>query len=844
VFVSSTLGELAEERRAVARAITALRLTPVMFEAGARPHPPRELYQAYLAQSDVFIGIYWQRYGQVSAGMDVSGLEEEFLLSGTEGLPRLLYVKAPAPDREPGLAELLARIREGASYRRFSTPAELGRLVRDDLAALLSERFAAHSAATPGSSSAGARRLPAGTTSLVGREQAIDEVAGLLGRPDVRLVTLTGPGGVGKTRLALAVGERLRDRFDGAVFVPLETASRREQVLAGIARAVGASLAGTDSPLQVLAEMLGGSRWLLILDNLEQVLGVAGDLAELLARCPDLAILATSRRVLGVRAEHDYPVPPLMLADDPNAPVKTLLASPAVALFVDRARAVHPGFALTEENAAAVAEICRRLEGLPLAIELAAARTRLLNPGELLRRLAASPDALGTGSVDMPQRQRTLRDTVQWSVDLLDDDERSLLETTAIFVDGWTVDAAGQVAGLAEERALELSEALERSSLIQLDSTEPGPRCRMLNVIRRFVAERLAARPDAAEIGRRHADYYQALAERADRPLRGLDQDHAAEGLEVEAANLAATVSWYLAHDRGPLPHLFRVLWLFWGLRDHFGEARGWIEQLMPAVDSWEPDAQAELWWTAATVAVEVVGQDQALAASQRLESLLPEIRDPYLHVVSQLAMAGISFVVGDFESALRTELAGLEELRGQDEPYWTTVAVLTVGLVETAMGRYEDALGHLREARASAGRLDHGGLSSWSQVQLGILALARGRPEEARPLLEEGLELTLATYSTRNVTLCLTAFAQLALVLGEGERAALLAGAAEGLRQRVGLRAWPLQEQGEAQLVAGIRQALGADRFDQEFAAGVQLNRQQAIAAARDPRRTSTAAS
>jgi predicted ATPase len=844
VFVSSSLSELAEERRAVARAITALRLTPVMFEAGARPHPPRELYQAYLAQSDVFIGVYWQHYGQVSAGMEVSGLEDEFLLSGTEGLPRLLYVKRPAPDREPRLAGLLARIREEASYKRFSTPAELGRLVRDDLAALLSERFAARSAASAAPSSRGSRRLPVGTTSLVGREHDIDEVAGLLGRPEVRLVTLTGPGGVGKTRLALAVGEQLRDRFDDAVFVPLETATRPEQVLAGIARAVGASLAGTDSPLPALAEQLGGSSWLLILDNLEQVLGVAGDVAELLARCPDVAILVTSRRVLGVRAERDYPVPPLMLADDPAVSVAALSASPAVALFVDRARAVRPDFELTEENAAAVAEICRRLEGLPLAIELAAARTRLLDPGELLHRLATSLDALGTGSVDMPRRQRTLRDTVQWSVDLLDDDERSLLEAMAIFVDGWTVDAAGQVAGLAEDRVLELSEALERSSLIQLDSAEGGPRLRMLNVIRRFVAERLAARPDAAEIGRRHADYYRALAERADRPLRSLNQDHAADGLEVESANLAATVDWYLANDRAPLPHLFRVLWLFWGLHDHFGEARGWVDQLMPTVDSWEPHAQAELWWTAATIAVEVVGQDQALAASQRLESLLPGVRDPYLHVVSQLAMAGISFVVGDFESALRTELAGLEELRGQDEPYWTTVAVLTVGLVETAMGRPEDALSHLREARALAERFDHGGLSAWSQVQLGILALARGRPEEARPLLDEGLELTLASHSTRNVTLCLTAFAQLALVQGEVERAALLAGAAEGLRQRVGLRAWPLQEQGEAQMVAAIRQALGADRFDQEFAAGVQLNRQQAIAAAQDLRNTSTAAS
>jgi predicted ATPase len=609
---------------------------------------------------------------------------------------------------------------------------------------------------------------------------------------------------------------------------------------------VGASLAGTDSPLQVLVEQLSGGRWLLILDNLEQVLDVAGDLGKLLARCSRVVILATSRTVLGLRAEPDYPVPPLSLADDPTASVETLIASPAVALFVDRARAVHPDFALTKENAAAVAEICRRLEGLPLAIELAAARTRLLDPDELLRRLAASLDALGTGSVDMPPRQRTLRDTVQWSVGLLDDDERSLLETMAIFVDGWTVAAAGQVAGLAEDRVLDLSEALARSSLIQLDSTEPGPRLRMLNVIRRFVAERLAARLDVAEIGRRHADYYRALAERADRPLRGLDQDHSAEGLEAEAANLAAAVDWYLAHDRQPLPHLFRVLWLFWGLRDHLGEAPGWIDQMLPTADSLEPRAQAELLWTAAVTAVEVVGEDQATlaAAGQRLGSLLASIRDPYLHAVSQLAMAGTAGVVGDFDGALQGELASLEEFRGQDEPYWTTVAILSVGLWETALGRPEAALGHLREARDLAGRFDHAGLSAWSQVQLGILAIARGRPEEARALLDEGLELSLATHATRNVTLYLTAFAQLAFVQGEGERAALLAGAAEGLAQRVGLRAWPLQQQGEAQMVAQIRQALGADRFDRDFAAGVQLSRQQAIAAVRDPRGTGAEAS
>ena len=486
-------------------------------------------------------------------------------------------------------------------YRYFRTPAELGRLVRDDLASLLSERFAATrpSAAavesppppSPRSRRRGPSPLPVGTTSLVGRQQAIDQVAGLLDRPGVRLVTLTGPGGIGKTRLALAVGDRLRGDFDaGAVFVPLDTVSQPEQVLGRIGRALRVDLAGTDSPLQALVEHLGDERWLLVLDNVEHVLEVAGDLEELLASSPNLAILATSRTVLGLRAEQEYPVPPLPMPADPaTMPVQELAAWPAVALFVDRARAVRRGFALTEANAAAVVALCRRLEGLPLAIELAAARTRLLDPEVLLRRLATSLDALGQGAVDLPERQRSLRATVEWSVGLLEDAERSLLEIVAVFVDGWTVEAAAEVAGLEEDRALALSEALARHSLVYLDRTDHGPRLRMLETIRVFVVERLAARSDVVAVRRRHADYYRVLAERADRPLRGVGQGESAERLEAEAGNLAAAVEWYLANDRAPLPHLFRVLWLYWGLRDHLGEARSWIDQLLPTVDSLDP---------------------------------------------------------------------------------------------------------------------------------------------------------------------------------------------------------------------------------------------------------------
>jgi predicted ATPase len=847
VFVSSSLAELAEERRAVTRAISALRLTPVLFEQGARPHPPRDLYRAYLAQSDVFIGLYWQRYGHIAAGMDVSGLEDEFDLS--RGLPRLLYVKAPAPDREPRLTALLARIEREVSYRPFGTPAELDRLVRDDLAMLLSERFAAalpfgagpvpapspSAARSPSAAGRGPRPLPAGTTSLVGREQAIGEVAALVEQAGVRLVTLTGPGGIGKTRLAVAVGQRLRDGFGaGTAYVPLAAVTEPEAVLAGIGRATGADLAGAGSPLEALAERFGDDRWLLILDNLEQVVDVAPDLGELLARCPGMAILATSRTVLGLRAEREYPVSPLELPADSATIPADLAESPAVALFVDRARAVRPGFALTDRNAAAVAQICRRLEGLPLAIELAAARTRLLDPATLLDRLAASFDAVGTGTPDLPDRQQTLRATVEWSVGLLDDAERSLLEILAVFAGGWTIEAAARVAGLDDDRSLELAEALVRHSLVQLDSGRDGPRCRMLETIRQFVAERLAARPDVAEVERRHADYYRALAEQADRPMRGAAHTEWLERLEAETGNLAAAVRWYLAHDPAPLPHLFRVLWPFWFLRDPMGEGRSWVGQLLPAADSLDPQARAELQWTALVAALEVGDDDAALAARERLGPLLAGIGDPYLHAVSQLAMAWSSPILGDLDGALRMASVSLDRLRSLDEPFWTALAVGSLGAVETAVGHYDDALLHLGEAGDLGDRFGSAWLGAWSRVQIGTLFILRGHQDEARARLDEALNLSLSAHSTRSVTLCLAAFARLALAQGDPERAALLAGAAEGLRRPAGLRPWPTLRRAEAEMVVQARQALGAGRFDQVFASGSRLSRPDAVAAAR----------
>jgi tetratricopeptide (TPR) repeat protein len=357
----------------------------------------------------------------------------------------------------------------------------------------------------------------------------------------------------------------------------------------------------------------------------------------------------------------------------------------------------------------------------------------------------------------------------------------------------------------------------------------------MLETVRAFVAVRLGARPDAAGVHRRHADYYRALGGQADRPLRGAGQGEWLERLQAEAGNLAAAVRWYLACDPAPLPHLFRILWPFWYLRDRQAEARPWVDQLLPVAASFDPQARAELEWAATVTANEVGDDTAALAARRRLEPLLEEIQDPLLHAICQLVMAWTSPITGDFDGALREVSASLEELRGQDEPFFTALAAFTAGAAETALGRPDGALQHLAVMRELADRFGYTWLTASARLQLGMLAIVQGRPGQARELLDEALDLSLAIRIIRNVTLCLAAFAQLAFAEGDPERAALLAGAAEGLRGRAGFSTWPMLRRGETQLAAQIRQALGDDRFGQAFAAGSALSQHEAVAAIRD---------
>jgi predicted ATPase len=842
VFVSSTLAELADERAAVARAISTLRLTPVMFELGARPHPPRELYRAYLAQSDIFIGLYWQRYGWIGPDMEISGLEDEFRLS--HSIPRLLYVKTPAPEQEPRLTAMIAELQtEGTdSYRSFRSPRELGRLVRDDLALLLSERFTTSvgpsgPSASPASTTSdrrGSRSLPVTSTSLIGREHDIVEVSKLLQTPEVRMVTLTGPGGIGKTRLAIAVGEQLDDRHPhGTVFVSLAAIAQPELVLPRIAAAGGATIEGARPPLDVLVEHFAEVPALLVLDNLEQVAEVAPELDQLLARCPDLEILATSRAVLRLRAEREYPVRPLSVpASSERTPVGQLASLPAVQLFVDRAQAVRYDFALTEDNALAVVEICRRLDGLPLAIELAAARTRLLDPGALLARLGSRLDALGTGPVDLPERQRTLRATVEWSIGLLDEAEQQMLATLSVFVEGWTVDAAVHVSDLTEDRALDLLDGLAGKSLVNVDATDAGPRFRMLASVREFAAERLAASADLADVERRHAEYFRALVENADWPTER--QAEWAERLQTDEENLRIAIRWFLTHDIAPLPHMFRILWLFWQMRGRMPVGRAWIDEVRLRADALDDRAQAELLFTSAVTAVEVGDDDSALAAVDGLKRLEGRIDDPYLESAAQLAVSWILPIVDDLDGALQAASTALDGFRRQNDPFMA-FAALTVGMLQMTLDRHADAHAHLTEVNELGGQFGNNWLESSAQSQLASLAVRAGRLDEARALLVGSVDASEDTeLSTLNVTFSLVASAQLALSEGDARRAATALGAADGLRRRASLRAWPSTRRREAELVTRVKQEIDAHDFEEVFAAGSELSHREAVALVR----------
>ncbi len=405
-------------------------------------------------------------------------------------------------------------------------------------------------------------RLPAPLASFVGREREVRALRGLLQRRDARLVTLTGPGGSGKTRLSIQAATDVAGVFDaGVVFVPLAPVSGPADVAHAIARAFDASELGNRDPVAHAIERIGGRSLLLLIDNFEHVVTAAPVLLELLGGCRNLTLLVTSRAALRLSGEQEFPVAPLTLPDIGHLPpAAELLANPAIALFVDRATRVMPDFALTDANAAVVAAICARLDGLPLAIELAAARLKVLTPAALLDRLNRGPAGarlwvIGGGARDLPERQRTMHDTIAWSYNLLDADEQFLLRCMAGFPGGCTLDAATAVCRtgpVTEHAALEarmlngMASLLDNSLIYRIDGPDGEPRCTTLETIREFALEQLQAAGESAELRRRHAAYYLAIVEATGALLFAGPRERARAA--AEQANIDAALRWLVEH--------------------------------------------------------------------------------------------------------------------------------------------------------------------------------------------------------------------------------------------------------------------------------------------------------
>ncbi|WP_167760609.1 DUF4062 domain-containing protein [Blastococcus sp. CT_GayMR16] len=820
VFVSSTLEELAAERAAVRAAITGLRLTPVMFELGSRAHPPRELYRAYLEQSDVFVGIYGERYGWIGPEMPISGLEDEYELSS--GKPRLLYVRRTAPGREPRLDELIVRIQaeSGSSTTPYDDPGELAERVADDLAVLLTERFAA--TPVPALPGLAAGWLPTPPTPLVDRLEELALVTGLLRDPAVRLVTVSGPGGIGKTRLALAAAQELSVERDAVWFVDLQAVSDPADVPGAVAAAVGVSVEGRRAVLDLVADRLAGRRVLLLLDNVEQVLAAAPGLARLLAHCPRTQLLVTSRSLLRLRGEHDVPLGPLAVPARAGG-AAAVAGSPAVRLFVERARQADPAFELDDAGSDAVAEVVRRLEGLPLAVELVAARVRTLPPRVLLRRLDGALDLGGPG-IDVPDRQRTLRATVAWSHDLLDEPERTLLARLSVCAGGATLDTAEAVGAVDGDLDVpEVLSALVGHSLVTpTDSGEGEPRFRMLDVVRTFAGERLRERGEETATRERWARHLATVSAAAGIGLSGPDRRLWQARLDAEAMDLQEAVRWAVATDRAELAVAISAPLARWWW------ARGLLTQMaaiadataeLPSAADLPEDAAGLLLWARGTMRIAL---GRAAEAAPLLADVVAGARqrdDPWLlgHGLVGLAMT-LSPEDPTLPALLEESVAALRRSGDTWSVAFVLVphgdAALLAGDLAAAVRAHEEALDLARELGD-----DH--LTATLLDQLGLDALLAGDVGSARDRLAGAAALHRELGDQEGLAYCLDGLAGLSLLTGDAPAAARLSGTATAVRRSIGVAVWPMLQPLVAQLADGVRAALGEDEDRRERAAG-----------------------
>jgi len=634
--------------------------------------------------------------------------------------------------------------------------------------------------------------LPLQVTPLVGRERVVDEVRRRLLRPELRLLTLSGPGGIGKTRLALQAAAELLDEFqDGVFFVPLATVTDPQLVVSAVMGTLGVREVGDLSLVETLKRYLRDKQMLLVLDNFEQVLAAAPVVTELL-EAPRLKVLTTSRTALRLYGEQEYAVPPLAVPDTGRLPEPEALSHyDAVKLFIERAEAAKADFSITNENAPAVAEICARLDGLPLAIELAAARVKLLPPRAMLGRLGRRLKLLSGGARDLPERQRTLRGAIEWSHTLLEEGEKTLFARLAIFSGGRTLEAIEAVCDAQGDLPMDafdgVSSLVDKSLLTQEEGPDGEPRFVMLETIHEYAREKLRESGEAEEIARVHAEYFLALAEEAEPQLTGPEQVEWMERLEAEHDNLRAALSRLLeAGEPGSALRIGGAVWRFWNVRGYLSEGRRWLESGLSGGEGSPLGVRAKASLGLGYLALMQGDYTHAVESLQRSLNLYREAQD---RRGAAYALCFLGWVAADRNELDRAERLLEESLtlsRAAGTPRDVSVALNALAMLEVYRGDYERAGAMQEECLTLAREAGDVQIIAVLTYNLGLTAVMTGEYERAEAVYEEAHELFWEVGDRDMAALANNRLGFLALSRDDPDRAeGLCAGAMRELHER-----------------------------------------------------------
>jgi predicted ATPase/class 3 adenylate cyclase len=728
------------------------------------------------------------------------------------------------------------------------------------------------------STGASQNNLPIQPTPFIGRDSDLKQVLALLRKPRVRHVTLTGPGGTGKTRLSLEVAGKLLEDFpQGVYFVDLAPIHDPGLLATTIVHAMGIREGGGRPPLESLQDFLADRRLLLLLDNFEQIVEAAPFLSELLAAAPELQLLVTSRIALQIRGEHEYPVSPMSLPGDGQPGSRDdLLEFEAIQLFVRQAQAVKPSFQITDENAMEIVEICRRLDGLPLAIEIAAARVRMLTPKALLQRMDHSLKLLIGGAKDLPARQQTLRGTIAWSFDLLDPVAQTLFARLSVFVGGFNLESSEAVCNPQADLEVfaGVETLLETNLMRKVDSASEEPRFDMLQTIREYAIEKLMEAGDQSELQRAHAQHFSQQAEKMGAHIYGSDAVAWLGHIHDEHDNFRAALTWALENSeaRPMAVQICGQLFWFWYRYGYFHEGRAWCERILEATADLDAPVLSALAFTAAGMMAmwegdlhiatdysknslqmwHEVGDDLGLAMTEMAYGVISlnrgRDREAYPHLVGAaehfdqldnkwykattlVHLANVALGLGDFEEAQTRLDQAMPIVNAIGDTWQMAFALNNYGEVARAQQDYAQAEKYYHQTKDLYREAD--ALSDQARLvhTMGYLALHKGESERARDLFDQSLTHFRELGNKRGIAECLAGISAVAAQEGRAAWSAPLLGAAQALLTSFGAAWWPADRVEVDRTRSRLHAALGEGRFEQLWAEGQAMSMSQAVA-------------